>query len=117
MKLPRPTVVHMPTYEYLCEKCGHEFEVFQAISAAPLRVCSEDHCPRKKWGHGRVRRKISGGAGLLFRGSGFYITDYRSEGYKQAAKKDAPSAKPAGSDVKPVAKPENKPAKAKPAKA
>jgi putative FmdB family regulatory protein len=107
----------MPTYEYLCEKCGHEFEVFQAISAKPLRICPEDRCPRKKWARGRVKRKISAGAGLLFKGSGFYITDYRSEGYKQAAKKDSPSAKPSDGDAKPAAKPENKPAKAKPAKA
>jgi len=107
----------MPTYEYLCEKCGHEFEMFQAISAKPLRICPEDRCLRKKWGRGRVKRKISAGAGLLFKGSGFYITDYRSEGYKQAAQKDSPSAKSPGSDAKPAAKPEAKPAKATPAKA
>jgi putative FmdB family regulatory protein len=107
----------MPTYEYLCEKCGREFEVFQAISANPLRICPEDRCPRKKWGRGRVKRKIGAGAGLLFKGSGFYVTDYRSEGYKQAAKKDSPAAKPSGGDAKPAARPENKPAKATPAKA
>lgn len=106
----------MPTYEYLCDKCGHEFEMFQAISAKPLRVCPEDCCPRKKWGRGPVKRKISGGAGLLFKGTGFYITDYRSEGYKQAAKKDSSATKPAATDAKPAAKPEHKPAKATPAK-
>jgi putative FmdB family regulatory protein len=90
----------MPTYEYICEKCGREFEALQSISARPLRLCPKESCPRRPWGRGRVKRKISGGAGLLFKGSGFYITDYRSEGYKQAAKKDAAPAKTAGSDPK-----------------
>jgi putative FmdB family regulatory protein len=110
----------MPTYEYVCAKCGHEFEKFQSISAQPLLTCPEDVCGRKKWGRGPVKRKLSGGAGLIFKGSGFYITDYRSEGYKQAAKKDSEAAKPAGSGdskatpaAKPAAKPEPKPAKTK----
>jgi putative FmdB family regulatory protein len=107
----------MPTYEYLCEKCGHEFETLQSMSAKPLAVCPKDLCPQKKWGRGRVKRKISAGGGLLFKGSGFYITDYRSEKYKQAAKKDSPPAKPAGTDAKPSAKPDSKPAKPTPAKA
>ena len=87
----------MPTYEYICEKCGHEFETIQSITAKPLKECPEDLCAKKKWGHGRVTKKISAGAGLLFKGSGFYITDYRSEKYKDAAKKDsaAPAPKPA----------------------
>jgi putative FmdB family regulatory protein len=103
----------MPTYEYLCEKCGHEFETFQSISAKALKVCPEELCAKKKWGRGRVKRKIGAGAGLLFKGSGFYITDYRSDGYKQAAKKDSTPAKPSGGD----AKPESKPAKSGAAKA
>ncbi len=85
----------MPTYEYVCAKCGHEFEIFQRITAKPLMICPADVCMQKKWGRGRVTRKLSAGAGLLFKGSGFYITDYRSEGYKQAAKKESESAKPA----------------------
>ncbi len=101
----------MPTYEYICDKCGREFEAFQSISARPLKFCPRESCPRQPWGRGRVKRKISAGAGLLFKGSGFYITDYRSEGYKQAAKKEAAPAKPAGGDSKPAAKPESKPAK------
>jgi len=101
----------MPTYEYVCEKCGGEFEIVQSISASALTVCPKECCRQKKWGRGRVKRKISAGAGLLFKGSGFYITDYRSEGYKQAAKKDAPAPKATGSDAKPAAKPESKPAK------
>jgi putative FmdB family regulatory protein len=109
----------MPTYEYVCEKCGHEFEFLQSMSAVPLKTCPKDLCGRKKWGRGRVTKKISGGAGLLFKGSGFYITDYRSEGYKQSAKKADGEAKPAPqaeakteakTEAKPVAKTEAKPA-------
>ena len=96
----------MPTYEYACEKCGHEFEALQSMSAKPLRVCPKDRCPQKKWGHGKVKKKISAGGGLLFKGSGFYITDYRSEGYKSAAKKES-------GETKPAAKTEAKPAPAK----
>lgn len=79
----------MPTYEYHCEKCGHDFEVFQSISAQPLEKCPKEKCAQKKWGRGRVTKKISAGAGLLFKGSGFYITDYRSEKYKDAVKKES----------------------------
>ena len=71
----------MPTYEYACEACDHQFEHFQSITASPIRTCPE--CKKRK-----VRRLISGGSGFLFKGSGFYTTDYRSESYKQAAKKD-----------------------------
>jgi putative FmdB family regulatory protein len=92
----------MPTYEYVCKKCGHEFEVLQSMSAKPLSICPEELCARKKWGRGKVTKKVSAGGGLLFKGSGFYITDYRSEGYKQSAKKDAAPAKPAGGDAKPA---------------
>lgn len=101
----------MPTYEYHCEKCGHDFEAFQSISAKPLKTCPQESCARKKWGRGRVTKKISGGSGLLFKGSGFYITDYRSEKYKDAAKKEsapasgtkaAPEAKPAKTESKPA---------------
>jgi putative FmdB family regulatory protein len=102
----------MPTYEYICGKCGHEFEAVRSISAKPLRICPEDLCGQKKWGHGKVKKKISAGAGLLFKGSGFYITDYRSQKYKDAAKKDSAPAKTPASDAKPAAKPETKSAKA-----
>jgi putative FmdB family regulatory protein len=101
----------MPTYEYICGKCGREFDVVQSISALPLKVCPKNLCARKKWGHGKVKRKISMGAGLLFKGSGFYITDYRSEGYKQSAKKDSTPANTSGGDAKPSAKSEAKSAK------
>jgi len=102
----------MPTYEYVCEKCGHEFEAVRSMSANPLRICPKEFCGLKKWGRGRMKKKISAGAGLLFKGSGFYITDYRSEGYKQAAKKDSAAAAPAGGEKKP-AKDAAKPAPAK----
>ena len=101
----------MPTYGYVCRKCGHEFETFQPMTADPLRVCPEDLCARKRWGKGEVKRTIGAGAGLLFKGSGFYITDYRSEGYKKAASKESsPASTPAtggesksssGGDAKP----------------
>jgi putative FmdB family regulatory protein len=100
----------MPTYEYICSKCGLEFEKFQPIAEKPLSVCPKDLCSQKKWGRGPVKRKVSGGAGLIFKGSGFYTTDYRSEGYKQAAKKESDAAKPSGGDSKPSSSGATKPA-------
>ena len=102
----------MPTYEYVCEKCGHQFEKFQSISAKPLTACPEELCGLKKWGKGRVKRAISGGAGLIFKGSGFYITDYRSEKYKEAAKKDSAAPASSGGESKSSStSAESKPAK------
>ncbi|HEX3890917.1 MAG TPA: zinc ribbon domain-containing protein, partial [Verrucomicrobiae bacterium] len=89
-----------------------EFEAAQSMSAKPLLVCPKELCARKKWGRGKIKKKISGGAGLLFKGSGFYITDYRSEKYKDAAKKDSAAPKTSAVENKP-AKPEAKPAAAK----
>ena len=113
----------MPTYEYVCTKCGNEFEKIQPMAAAALTTCPKDVCGQKKWGRGPVKRKMSGGGGLIFKGTGFYITDYRSEGYKQAAKKDSDAAKPAASPdskpatpAKPATKTEGKPAKHAPKK-
>lgn len=102
----------MPTYEYVCSKCGHEFEKFQPIAEKPLVVCPEKLCARKKWGRGKVKKKISTGGGLIFKGSGFYITDYRSEKYKEAAKKDSAAPKPSGDESKsrPASGPETRPA-------
>jgi putative FmdB family regulatory protein len=98
----------MPTYGYKCKKCGHEFEARQSISAKALSVCPQDACTQKPWGRGRVTRQIVSGAGLLFKGSGFYGTDYRSDSYKQSAKKDVPAAPPAAETKTPAA--ETKPA-------
>jgi len=106
----------MPTYEYECEKCQKTFELFQSMKAEPLVVCPKEHCCQATWGEGKVRRLIGTGAGLLFKGSGFYITDYRSSGYQDAARKDATPSAPAKSESTPAA-PAAKPAEApKPAK-
>ncbi len=81
----------MPTYDYSCTKCGQSFEAFQSMRDKPFRVCPKDLCRLPKWGHGKVKRLVGTGAGLIFKGSGFYITDYRSASYKEAAKKEAPA--------------------------
>jgi putative FmdB family regulatory protein len=100
----------MPTYEYICEKCDHQFDVSQSIKDPSLTVCLKEKCGMKKWGKGKVKRTIGSGAGLIFKGSGFYITDYRSDSYKEAAKKDvAPTA--AKAEGKSDSKTEAKPAK------
>jgi putative FmdB family regulatory protein len=86
----------MPTYEYDCEHCGHRFEQLQGIKAGALRKCP-------KCGKSTLKRLIGTGAGLIFKGSGFYTTDYRSESYKKEAKSEAP--------VKSAEKKETTPAK------
>jgi putative FmdB family regulatory protein len=103
----------MPTYEYHCDACGHNFERFQPITAEPVKQCPQ--CKKNK-----ARRLIGMGAGLIFKGSGFYITDYRSEGYKEKAKAEsggAASSEPKSSETsspsteaKPAAKAESTPA-------
>ena len=77
----------MPTYEYVCDACGHEFELFQAMSASVKRKCPE--CGKLK-----LKRLIGAGAGVIFKGSGFYQTDYRSDSYKKAAAADKKAAEP-----------------------
>ena len=79
----------MPTYEYECEACGHAFEKFQPITSRPIRKCPA--CGKLK-----VRRLIGPGAGVIFKGSGFYQTDYRSDSYRKAADKDKPSSADGG---------------------
>jgi len=81
----------MPTYEYSCQKCGQDFEAFQSMRDEPFGECPKNLCRLPKWGHGKVKRLFGTGGGLIFKGSGFYATDYRSESYKEAAKKEAPS--------------------------
>ena len=76
----------MPTYEYECQTCGHPFEAKQSMKDPHLTDCPKEGCP------GPVKRKIGLGAGFIFKGNGFYITDYRSDSYKAAAKKDSESA-------------------------
>ena len=84
----------MPTYEYHCQKCEQNFEMFQSMRDKPLDTCPKELCRLPKWGHGKVKRLLGTGAGLIFKGSGFYITDYRSKAYQEAAKKESPA--PAG---------------------
>jgi putative FmdB family regulatory protein len=78
----------MPTYEYECDACKHNFDEFQSFSDPPLRKCP-------KCGKAKLRRVFGAGAAIIFKGSGFYQTDYRSEAYKNAAKAEQESAKPA----------------------
>ena len=120
----------MPTYDYECDACGHKFEKFQSITAAPIKKCPV--CGKNK-----VRRLIGTGAGLIFKGSGFYITDYRDSSYKDKAKSESgggdtksesksesksggetkseakPDPKPAATEPKPAAKKDSKPSKKK----
>ena len=97
VKAPGYVFSQMPTYEYACGACGHAFERMQSMTDAPVRTCPECH---KR----RVKRVIGSGGGLLFKGSGFYITDYRSKGYQDKAKADSEASKP-----KPETKPDAKP--------
>lgn len=91
----------MPTYDYICDDCGHEFEAYEPITADPRKDCPECHKET-------LRRKIGPGAAILFKGSGFYQTDYRSDSYKKAAKADKPSdgaAKSSGDSSSTASKP------------
>ncbi len=98
----------MPTYEYECAKCKKSFEIVQSMREDALKSCPKDKCRMKTWGKGKVKRAIGAGAGLIFKGSGFYITDYRSEGYK---KKAGEANKPADTgSTKSETKTESKPA-------
>ena len=78
----------MPTYDYICDGCAHEFEAYESIKSDPQKACPE--CKTD-----RLRRKIGAGAAILFKGSGFYQTDYRSESYKSAAKAEEANGKTA----------------------
>ncbi|HEU0300458.1 MAG TPA: FmdB family zinc ribbon protein [Longimicrobium sp.] len=82
----------MPTYEYRCPQCGNEFEKFGKMSDPPVTECTR--CGAE------AQRRISGGAGLVFKGSGFYITDYRGEGYKKAAEGDKGGSPAPGGEAK-----------------
>ncbi len=88
----------MPTYEYVCQKCGHEFEQFQSMRDEPLKKCPK--C--KKAG---LKRLVGGGAGLIFKGTGFYITDYKNKSGAPAKEggESKPAAKPAATESKPAA--------------
>lgn len=91
----------MPTYDYKCDKCEHEWELFQSITADPVKSCPE--CKSRK-----ARRVIGPGAGILFKGSGFYQTDYRSDSYKKGAEADKKAQSTAKSESKSETKSESK---------
>jgi putative FmdB family regulatory protein len=98
----------MPTYDYRCDACENEFEVFEPMSAEPQKKCPK--CKKNK-----LRRLFGAGAGLIFKGSGFYQTDYRSESYKKAAEAEKPKAdttEKSSSDSSSSTKTEAKPAAA-----
>jgi putative FmdB family regulatory protein len=90
----------MPTYEYACSKCGYHFEKFQSMRDEPLRKCPKCH-------KAALKRLIGGGAGLIFKGSGFYITDYKNQGMAKAASAEAGTSAPAKTES--GAKPEGAP--------
>ena len=87
----------MPTYEYECLKCGHRFEIFQKMTDRPRK-----RCPKCR---GKVRRLVGSGAGMIFKGTGFYVTDYRSQSYKDQKKKESGTAPKVKDESKPKAKP------------
>jgi len=104
----------MPTYDYVCQACGHRLEIFQSMSESPKKKCP-------KCGKQRLQRQIGAGAAILFKGSGFYQTDYRSSSYSEGAKKESAStdSKPAADAAKTPAAPAavSKPAAAAPSAA
>ncbi len=91
----------MPTYDYECDACEHTWELFQRISEDPVKACPE--CKKKK-----ARRLFGTGAAIMFKGSGFYETDYRSDSYKKGADKDKKSKSDSSSDSKSDTKSESK---------
>ena len=97
----------MPTYDYVCTECDHALEAFHSMSAPSLKDCPACGKPA-------LKRKIGTGAGLLFKGSGFYITDYRSDSYKNAAKSEKGGGKPEAAAPKADAKKETAPSSSAP---
>lgn len=91
----------MPTYDYECDACGHEMELFQAITEDPVKKCPE--CKKNK-----LRRLFGTGAAIMFKGSGFYETDYRSESYKKAAAADKKKSESSSSSTDSKSKSESK---------
>ncbi|MDB6078396.1 MAG: putative regulatory protein FmdB family [Akkermansiaceae bacterium] len=89
----------MPNYDYVCQTCGHRFEVFQSMNDAKLEDCPVEGCD------GKVRRLLGTGAGIIFKGSGFYQTDYRSDSYQKGAKKEGESSKADSGSSTPAASP------------
>ncbi|MDQ3621555.1 MAG: zinc ribbon domain-containing protein [Verrucomicrobiota bacterium] len=96
----------MPTYEYHCEKCKKTFEAYQSMKDPALSTCLKDLCRQKSWGKGKVKRLLGRGGGLLFKGAGFYATDYRSPGYKASEKKESGDGQSKSETKKSEGKPE-----------
>ena len=103
----------MPTYEYACQKCGQTFDAFQSMRDEAYKTCPKELCRQARWGKGKVKRLLGTGAGLIFKGSGFYITDYRSNSYKEGAKKEAPASSEKSAGANAGGKTETNPAPAK----
>jgi len=99
----------MPTYDYICENCGYEFERFQSITARPLRKCTV--CGRRA-----LKRLIGAGAGVIFKGAGFYETDYRSEDYKKSKEKEKSTADTSAAESKTESKDKKTSAQTEPGK-
>lgn len=91
----------MPTYEYRCEKCGKTFEYFQSMKDAPLSACLKETCREPAWGQGKVKRLFGTGSGIIFKGSGFYATDYRKGTPPAAEKTGASTAEQTGAPAAP----------------
>lgn len=87
----------MPNYDYECQKCGKRFEVFQSMSDAKLSDCPESACD------GQVKRLLGTGGGIIFKGAGFYQTDYRSSSYQAGAKADGAASAPPAAPATPAA--------------
>ena len=92
----------MPTYDYVCQACKHKLEIFQPMTESPKKKCP-------KCGKSKLQRQIGAGAAILFKGSGFYQTDYRSNSYTEGAKKESPGSEPKPKE-KPAAADSTKPA-------
>ena len=99
----------MPTYDYICDACQHEFEAYESIKADSQTICPTCQEPK-------LRRKIGAGAAILFKGSGFYQTDYRSESYKKGAQADKPADSSSSSSTSASGSSSPAPAKSEPAK-
>src|SRR5437899_13100157 len=104
----------MRTADNTDQKCGPAFDSFQSMRDEQFRECATELCRLPKWGHGKVKRLLGTGAGLIFKGSGFYSTDYRSESYKAAAKKESAPKASEGSDKSSKTEPTKTPSSGEP---
>src|SRR5204862_217854 len=87
--------------------CDQNFEAFQSMRDKSFTQCPKELCRLPKWGHGKVKRLLGTGAGIIFKGSGFYVTDYRSKAYQDAARREAPSTASASDEKSPASNEDN----------